>query len=70
MKNTNLFIVINLRTLNSVKAAGGKPAKFRSREQAEESANKRCLKGQIEIWTVVPVKFTHDWIQHSAPLIY
>jgi len=70
MRHTNLFIVINLRTLNSVKAAGGKPAKFRSKEQAEASANKRYLKGQIEIWTVVPVKFQHDYIQHTAPLTH
>lgn len=70
MKHTNLFIVINLRTLNTVKIAGGKTAKFRSKEQAEDEANKRYLKGQLEIWSVVPVKFNHDYIQHVAPLTH
>tara|TARA_R110001599_G_scaffold327687_1_gene540750 strand:- start:69 stop:266 length:198 start_codon:yes stop_codon:yes gene_type:complete len=65
MKHTDLFIVINERTLNTMKGFGGKTAKFKSMEQANEKACKK-----LELWSVVPIQFRHEFIQHKAPLTH
>ena len=65
MRNTNLFIVINERTLNTMKGLGGKTAKFKSADQAIEVAIKK-----LEIFSIHPVKFQHEFIQHVAPLTH
>ena len=38
MKDTNIFIVINDRTLNTMKGFGGRTAKFKTKEQADDKA--------------------------------
>ena len=65
MKHTDLFIVINERTLNTMKGFGGKTAKFKSMEQADEKASEK-----LDLWSVVRIKFRHDFIQHVAPLTH
>lgn len=65
MKHTDLFIVIDERTLNTMKGFGGKTAKFKSADQAIEVASMK-----LEIFSIHPVKFQHEFIQHVAPLTH
>lgn len=65
MKYTDLFIVINERTLNTMKGFGGKTAKFKTMEQAIEVAQKK-----LDIFSIHPVTFQHEFIQHKAPLTH
>jgi|TARA_R110002020_G_scaffold382762_1_gene593450 hypothetical protein len=65
MKDTNIFIVINDRTLNTMKGFGGRTAKFKTKEQADDKAATK-----LELWTVVPIKFSHPFVQHTAPLTH
>lgn len=59
MKTTNLFIVLNEETLNTMKGKGGKTAKFATKQEANDTAA-----GKLNMWTVVPVKFEHRFLQH------
>tara|TARA_B110000908_G_scaffold148444_1_gene180936 strand:+ start:246 stop:434 length:189 start_codon:yes stop_codon:yes gene_type:complete len=61
MRETNLFIVLNEETLNTLKGKGNKTAKF----QTEDEANMFAA-GKIEVWTVVKVHFTHRFINHEV----
>jgi len=65
MKNTDIFIVIDERTLNTMKGFGGRTAKFKTKEQADDKAATK-----LELWSVVPIKFTHSFIHHTAPLTH
>ena len=61
MKETNLFIVLNEETLNTLKGKGGKTAKFQTKEEADMFAS-----GKLVAWTVVKVNFTHEFINHEV----
>tara|TARA_R110000851_G_scaffold6027_2_gene24541 strand:- start:2032 stop:2217 length:186 start_codon:yes stop_codon:yes gene_type:complete len=60
MKTTNLFIVLNEETLNTMKGKGGKTAKFATEEDANMEAG-----GRLNIWVVVKVHFNHKFLQHT-----
>lgn len=57
---TELYIVINEETLNTLKGKGGKTAKFTTREQADSFASER-----LEMWSVSKIHFKHKWIDHT-----
>jgi len=57
MKNTNLFIVLNEETLNTMKGKGGKTAKFHTKEEANMVAA-----GKLHMWVVVSVNFNHEFL--------
>jgi len=57
---TELYIVINEETLNTLKGKGGKTAKFTTREQADSFASER-----LEMWSVSKIHFKHKWINHT-----
>ena len=57
---TELYIVINEETLNTLKGKGGKTAKFTTREQADSFASER-----LEIWSLSKIHFKHKWINHT-----
>ena len=57
---TELYIVINEETLNTLKGKEGKTAKFTTREQADSFASER-----LEIWSVSKIHFKHKWINHT-----
>ena len=57
---TELYIVINEETLNTLKGKGGKTAKFTTREQADSFASER-----LEMWSVSKIHFKHKWITHT-----
>ncbi len=58
---TNLFIVLNEETLNTMKGKGGKTAKFKSHEAANFAAAQK-----LNMWSVIPVSFNHEWLQHEV----
>ena len=60
MKTTNLFIVLNEETLNTMKGKGGKTAKFATEEDANMEAG-----GRLNMWVVVKVHFNHKFLQHT-----
>jgi len=60
MKTTNLFIVLNEETLNTLKGKGNKTAKFATEREADTFAS-----GKLSIWTVVKVHFTDKWVKHT-----
>tara|TARA_R100000900_G_scaffold38909_1_gene32097 strand:+ start:1758 stop:2141 length:384 start_codon:yes stop_codon:yes gene_type:complete len=57
---TELYIVINEETLNTLKGKEGKTAKFTTREQADSFASER-----LEMWSVSKIHFKHKWINHT-----
>ena len=61
MKETNLFIVLNEETLNTLKGKGGKTAKFQTKEEADMFASEKLV-----AWTVVKLHFTHEFINHEV----
>jgi hypothetical protein len=61
MKTTNLFIVINEESLNTMKGKGGKTAKFKTEKDADEAAS-----GRLNLWTVVKIHFKHEFKAHEA----
>ena len=61
MKTTELFIVLNEETLNTMKGRGGKTAKFRTEQEANGAAAER-----LNPWRVVKVHFKHKWFSHSV----
>jgi hypothetical protein len=60
MITTNLFIVINEETLETMKDKNGETAKFNTSTDANKNAAER-----LEIWNVVPVHFNHRFINHT-----
>ena len=61
MRETNLFIVLNEDTLNTLKGKGNKTAKFKTEWEADAFASKK-----LEVWKVVKVHFTHRFINHEV----
>ena len=61
MKTTNLFIIINDETLNTVKGAGGKTAKFKTEADAD-----KAVSGKLESWSVFNMHFIHKFINHKV----
>lgn len=61
MRETNLFIVLDEETLNTLKGKGNKTAKFQTEEEANMFAG-----GRLEVWTVVKVHFQHRFINHKV----
>jgi len=58
---TDLFIVINEGTLNTMKGAGGKTAFFKTKEEANISASQR-----LNMWVVVHINFHDKFLQHTV----
>lgn len=61
MKTTDLFIVINDDTLNTMKGKDGKTAKFKTDLDADNEAA-----GKLESWSVVRINFVHRFISHTV----
>jgi len=61
MRNTNLWIVLNEETLNTMKGKNNKTAKFSTKEEANEVAS-----GKLNMWVVVHVNFNHKWLNHTV----
>jgi hypothetical protein len=61
MRETNLFIVLDEESLNTLKGKGNKTAKFHTEEEADMFAA-----GKSEVWTVVKVHFQHPFINHEV----
>jgi hypothetical protein len=61
MKETKLFIVLNEETLNTMKGKGGKTAKFKTEQEADNAAS-----GKLNMWSVLKVHFTHEWLIHEV----
>jgi len=60
MQKTNLWIVLNEETLNTMKGKNGKTAKFKSEKDANEKASQK-----LNMWVCVNVNFTHKWLNHK-----
>ena len=61
LRTTNLWIVLNEETLNTMKAKGGKTAKFKTEEEANMAAG-----GKLNMWIAVNIHFNHKFLQHSV----
>ena len=61
MKTTDLFIVINDETLNTMKGADGKTAKFKTEKEADDVAATK-----LESWSIARIAFTHRFIGHTV----
>ena len=61
LRTTNLWIVLNEETLNTMKGKGGKTAKFETEEEADNAAS-----GKLNMWCVVKVHFIHEWLHHKV----
>tara|TARA_R110000796_G_scaffold110458_1_gene221982 strand:- start:1330 stop:1518 length:189 start_codon:yes stop_codon:yes gene_type:complete len=61
MKETNLFIVLDEDSLNTLKGKDNKTKKFQTEEEANMFAG-----GRLEVWTVVKVHFQHRFINHEV----
>jgi len=61
MLQTNLFIVIDDETLNTMKGKSGKTAKFLTKDIANYHAAKK-----LNSWTVVHINFVHNFLQHTV----
>ena len=61
LKTTNLWIVINEETLNTMKGKGGKTAKFKTEEEANIAAGEK-----LNMWVAVKIHFNHKFLQHSV----
>tara|TARA_R110000803_G_C11820635_1_gene301901 strand:- start:176 stop:364 length:189 start_codon:yes stop_codon:yes gene_type:complete len=59
-KNTNLWIVLNEETLNTMKGKGGRTAKFATEKEADTAASKK-----LNMWVTVHVNFNHKWLNHT-----
>ena len=60
MRETNLFIVLDEKSLNTLKGKGNKTAKFKTEAEADMFASEK-----LEVWTVVKVHFRHRFINHE-----
>ena len=60
MVQTNLFIVINEETLNTMKGKGGKTAKFKTYKEADKKASEN-----LNMWSVVHINFHHEFLFHT-----
>lgn len=59
-KITDLWIVLNEETLNTMKGRGGKTAKFKTEKEADEKASSK-----LNMWVCVNVNFTHKFLNHK-----
>tara|TARA_R110002167_G_scaffold142468_1_gene331220 strand:- start:186 stop:392 length:207 start_codon:yes stop_codon:yes gene_type:complete len=59
LNTTNLWIVLNEETLNTMKGKGGKTAKFGTEAEANDKASEK-----LNIWIAINVHFKHKWIKH------
>jgi hypothetical protein len=59
-KKTNLFIVLDDVTLNTMKGKNNKTAKFATHDAANWAAA-----GKLNLWTVIQVAFVDKFIQHT-----
>jgi hypothetical protein len=57
---TDLFIVLNEETLNTLKGKGNKTAKFATAMEADDFASTK-----LNLWCVVKVCFNHPFINHT-----
>ena len=61
MRTTELFIVLNEETLNTMKGKGGKTAKFETKEEANRVASEK-----LNMWEVHKVHFHSEQIHHTV----
>lgn len=61
MRETNLFIVLDEHSLNTLKGKDNKTKKFQTEREANMFAG-----GRLEVWTVVHVHFIHRFINHEV----
>jgi hypothetical protein len=59
-KTTELWIVINEETLNTMKGKGNKTAKFKTEQEADKIAS-----GKLNLWCTKKIHFHHKWVQHK-----
>lgn len=59
-ENTNIWIVINEHTLNTMKGKHGRTAKFLTEAEANEKAASK-----LELWACININFNHKWINHK-----
>jgi len=57
---TQLYIVINEETLETLKDVYGVTAKFTTRKDADDFASER-----LELWSIKEIFFKHKWINHT-----
>jgi len=57
---TQLYIVINEETLETLKGEDGVTAKFTTRKDADDFASER-----LELWSFKEIFFKHKWINHT-----
>lgn len=60
LKETNIWIVLNEDTLNTMKGKGGKTAKFSTKEDANMVAA-----GKLNMWVCIHVNFNHEFLNHK-----
>tara|TARA_R110000751_G_scaffold213701_1_gene317244 strand:+ start:1158 stop:1343 length:186 start_codon:yes stop_codon:yes gene_type:complete len=60
MRKTNLWIVLNEETLNTMKGKGGKTAKFETQAEANDAASEK-----LNIWISVNINFKHKFLNHT-----
>tara|TARA_R110001606_G_scaffold291090_1_gene438948 strand:+ start:985 stop:1170 length:186 start_codon:yes stop_codon:yes gene_type:complete len=60
MNKTNLWIVLNEETLNTMKGKGGKTSKFETEKEANETASSK-----LNMWVCVNVNFEHKFLEHK-----
>ena len=60
--NTNIWIVLNEKSLNTMKGKNGRTAKFKTEEEANSAASRKML----PMWVCVNVHFNHHFLCHTA----
>ena len=60
LRQTNLWIVIDEEFLTVWTNKKGEPRKFKTSSEANDKAKKK-----LNVWTVVPIRFQHKFIQHE-----
>ena len=61
MRTTNIWIVLDEETLETMKNEDGTVAKFHFKAWANKAASEK-----LNIWTCINVHFQHKFISHSA----
>jgi|TARA_B110000908_G_C10249811_1_gene451224 hypothetical protein len=59
-QNTNIWIVLNEKTLNTMKGKHGRTAKFLTEAEANTKAASK-----LDLWVCINVHFNHRWINHK-----
>tara|TARA_R110000787_G_scaffold70091_1_gene155813 strand:- start:12902 stop:13099 length:198 start_codon:yes stop_codon:yes gene_type:complete len=60
LQNTDIWIVLDETTLNTMKGKHGKTAKFKTKEEANNKAAQK-----LDMWVCVHVNFNHRFLNHK-----